>query len=137
MGVDKMALYMQHWPGFLVNAYSNDAYLDGFVKVGTSTGGASPGASPGGGVRAFPGAFPGGRLCRHGLPPPTPTPPHTIDQGAGTGRRHWRLQLQRPEAPRRLPEAAAGGDPPRLQPGVMGVVAHTKGEVGNIDWLAI
>ena len=28
-----VALYMQHWPGFLVNAFSNEAYLDGFVQV--------------------------------------------------------------------------------------------------------
>lgn len=24
---------IQHWPGFIVNAFSNEAYLDGFVKV--------------------------------------------------------------------------------------------------------
>ena len=30
--MDKMALYMQHWPGFLVNAYSNDSYLEGLIK---------------------------------------------------------------------------------------------------------
>lgn len=33
LGKEKVALYMQHWPGFLINAFSNDAYLDGFVKV--------------------------------------------------------------------------------------------------------
>lgn len=26
-------LYLQHWPGFAFNAWSNDAYLDGFVKA--------------------------------------------------------------------------------------------------------
>jgi len=31
--LQKMALYMQHWPGFALNAFSNEAYLDGFVKV--------------------------------------------------------------------------------------------------------
>lgn len=24
---------MQHWPGFILNAFSNEAFLDGFVKV--------------------------------------------------------------------------------------------------------
>jgi aryl-alcohol dehydrogenase-like predicted oxidoreductase len=33
LGKDKVSLYMQHWPGFLLNAFSNEAYLDGFVKV--------------------------------------------------------------------------------------------------------
>jgi len=31
--LSKMSLYMQHWPGFALNAFSNEAYLDGFVKV--------------------------------------------------------------------------------------------------------
>lgn len=31
--LQKMALYMQHWPGFALNAFSNDAYLDGFIQV--------------------------------------------------------------------------------------------------------
>jgi len=33
LGLPKMSLYMQHWPGFLVNAFSNEAYLDGLIKV--------------------------------------------------------------------------------------------------------
>ena len=32
LGVDKVGLYMQHWPGFFLNAFSNDAFLEGFVK---------------------------------------------------------------------------------------------------------
>lgn len=27
----KVALYMQHWPGFFLNTFSNDAYLEGFA----------------------------------------------------------------------------------------------------------
>ncbi len=26
-------LYMQHWPGFLLNAFSNDAHLEGLIRV--------------------------------------------------------------------------------------------------------
>ena len=33
LGMPKMALYMQHWPGFLTNAWSNDAYLSGLADV--------------------------------------------------------------------------------------------------------
>jgi hypothetical protein len=28
-----LMLCLQHWPGFALNAFSNEAYLDGFVKV--------------------------------------------------------------------------------------------------------
>jgi aryl-alcohol dehydrogenase-like predicted oxidoreductase len=27
-----MALYIQHWPGFALNAFSNDAYLEGLAR---------------------------------------------------------------------------------------------------------
>ncbi len=27
LGLPKTSLYMQHWPGFFINAFSNDAYL--------------------------------------------------------------------------------------------------------------
>ena len=32
LGRDKVELYMQHWPGFFLNAFSNDAYLNGLAK---------------------------------------------------------------------------------------------------------
>ncbi len=31
LGMAKMDLYMQHWPGFLLNAWCNDAYLQGLA----------------------------------------------------------------------------------------------------------
>lgn len=33
LGIAKMGLYMQHWPGFLFNTFSNDAYLEGLLMV--------------------------------------------------------------------------------------------------------
>ena len=30
--LDRMALYIQHWPGFALNAFSNDAYLEGLAR---------------------------------------------------------------------------------------------------------
>ena len=30
--VDKVGLYMQHWPGFFLNAFSNDAHLEGLAQ---------------------------------------------------------------------------------------------------------
>ncbi|KAG1659388.1 hypothetical protein FOA52_007851, partial [Chlamydomonas sp. UWO 241] len=33
MGLAKMGLYMQHWPGFLTSAFSNDAYIEGLIQV--------------------------------------------------------------------------------------------------------
>jgi len=33
LGMDSMGLYMQHWPGFLVNGFSNDAYVRGLIRV--------------------------------------------------------------------------------------------------------
>jgi hypothetical protein len=30
--LQQVALYMQHWPGFAVNAWSNDAYLEGLAR---------------------------------------------------------------------------------------------------------
>lgn len=32
LGVPKVGLYMQHWPGFFLNAFSNDAYLEGLAQ---------------------------------------------------------------------------------------------------------
>lgn len=32
LGREKVELYMQHWPGFFLNAFSNDAYLNGLAK---------------------------------------------------------------------------------------------------------
>jgi len=32
LGVEQVGLYMQHWPGFFLNAFSNDAFLEGFVR---------------------------------------------------------------------------------------------------------
>lgn len=32
LGRDKVELYMQHWPGFFLNAFSNDAYLNGLAR---------------------------------------------------------------------------------------------------------
>ena len=32
MGVEKVGLYMQHWPGFFLNAFANDAYLEGLAQ---------------------------------------------------------------------------------------------------------
>jgi aryl-alcohol dehydrogenase-like predicted oxidoreductase len=33
LGVKKVGLYLQHWPGFLFNAFANDAYLEGLAMV--------------------------------------------------------------------------------------------------------
>ncbi|PSC75376.1 Aldo keto reductase [Micractinium conductrix] len=33
LGVDQVALYIQHWPGFFLNAFSNDAFLEGLAQV--------------------------------------------------------------------------------------------------------
>lgn len=33
LGLEKMALYIQHWPGFFFNAFANDAYLEGLARV--------------------------------------------------------------------------------------------------------
>ncbi|KAJ9522698.1 hypothetical protein QJQ45_019899 [Haematococcus lacustris] len=33
LGLAKMSLYMQHWPGFFFNTFSNDAYLEGLASV--------------------------------------------------------------------------------------------------------
>lgn len=33
LGLPKMQLYIQHWPGFFLNAFSNDAFLEGFAQV--------------------------------------------------------------------------------------------------------
>lgn len=30
--LDQMALYLIHWPGFALNAFSNDAYLEGLAR---------------------------------------------------------------------------------------------------------
>ncbi|GBF94827.1 aldo keto reductase [Raphidocelis subcapitata] len=30
--LEKMALYIQHWPGFALNAFSNDAYIEGLAR---------------------------------------------------------------------------------------------------------
>ena len=30
--MEKMDLYIQHWPGFFTNAFSNDAYLEGLAR---------------------------------------------------------------------------------------------------------
>jgi aryl-alcohol dehydrogenase-like predicted oxidoreductase len=30
--LEQMALYIQHWPGFALNAFSNDAYLEGLAR---------------------------------------------------------------------------------------------------------
>lgn len=32
LGVPSVALYIQHWPGFALNAFSNDAYLEGLAQ---------------------------------------------------------------------------------------------------------
>ncbi|KAL4437084.1 hypothetical protein ABPG75_004223 [Micractinium tetrahymenae] len=32
LGVPKVALYIQHWPGFFLNAFSNDAFLEGLAQ---------------------------------------------------------------------------------------------------------
>jgi len=32
LGLDSCGLYMQHWPGFFLNAFSNDAFLEGLVR---------------------------------------------------------------------------------------------------------
>ncbi|KAK9853919.1 hypothetical protein WJX84_005356 [Apatococcus fuscideae] len=32
LGVSQVGLYMQHWPGFLTNAFSNDAYVEGLGR---------------------------------------------------------------------------------------------------------
>lgn len=32
LGQQKMGLYIQHWPGFFFNAFSNDAYLEGLAQ---------------------------------------------------------------------------------------------------------
>lgn len=32
MRLPKTSLYMQHWPGFLFNAFSNDAYIEGLAE---------------------------------------------------------------------------------------------------------
>jgi hypothetical protein len=32
--LQQVALYMQHWPGFFFNAFSNDAYLEGLARCG-------------------------------------------------------------------------------------------------------
>jgi len=32
LGLPKTTLYMQHWPGFLFNSFSNDAYIDGLAQ---------------------------------------------------------------------------------------------------------
>jgi len=33
LGLESMALYIQHWPGFFFNAFSNDAFLEGLARV--------------------------------------------------------------------------------------------------------
>lgn len=33
LGVDQVDLYIQHWPGFFLNALSNDAFLEGLAQV--------------------------------------------------------------------------------------------------------
>lgn len=33
LGVPNVALYIQHWPGFALNAFSNDAYLEGLART--------------------------------------------------------------------------------------------------------
>lgn len=33
LGLPKLGLYMQHWPGFFLNTFANDAYLEGLVTV--------------------------------------------------------------------------------------------------------
>lgn len=33
LGVDQVALYIQHWPGFFLNAFSNDAHLEGLAQA--------------------------------------------------------------------------------------------------------
>lgn len=30
--LDQMSLFIQHWPGFALNAFSNDAYLEGLAR---------------------------------------------------------------------------------------------------------
>jgi aryl-alcohol dehydrogenase-like predicted oxidoreductase len=32
LGQEKMGLYIQHWPGFFLNAFANDAYLEGLAR---------------------------------------------------------------------------------------------------------
>jgi aryl-alcohol dehydrogenase-like predicted oxidoreductase len=32
LGVSNVGLYMQHWPGFFLNAFANDAYLEGLAQ---------------------------------------------------------------------------------------------------------
>lgn len=32
LGVPKVGLYIQHWPGFFLNAFANDAYLEGLAQ---------------------------------------------------------------------------------------------------------
>ena len=32
LGINKMGLYIQHWPGFFLNAFANDAYLEGLAR---------------------------------------------------------------------------------------------------------
>lgn len=32
LGVSKVELYMQHWPGFFVNGFFNDAYIEGLAR---------------------------------------------------------------------------------------------------------
>lgn len=33
LGLQKTGLYIQHWPGFFLNAFSNDAHLEGLAQV--------------------------------------------------------------------------------------------------------
>eukprot|EP00199_Chlamydomonas_sp_CCMP681_P001956 CAMPEP_0119107180 /NCGR_PEP_ID=MMETSP1180-20130426/8975_1 /TAXON_ID=3052 ORGANISM="Chlamydomonas cf sp, Strain CCMP681" /NCGR_SAMPLE_ID=MMETSP1180 /ASSEMBLY_ACC=CAM_ASM_000741 /LENGTH=379 /DNA_ID=CAMNT_0007092633 /DNA_START=5 /DNA_END=1144 /DNA_ORIENTATION=+ len=32
LGKDRCELYMQHWPGFFLNAFSNDTYMEGLIR---------------------------------------------------------------------------------------------------------